>query len=273
MPDADTIAAKLKPLLKGRTKFALLFGSAAKGRLHAESDIDLAVYLDPPIEGFEKRAEFAEQLERAVGREIDLIVLNDADPIISMQAIQEGIPINDEAPGFLSLYKAQKTSEYIDFKRNREIIEQSLMKKGWPKWPKKDVLLAKISIVRNCLAMIRKATGLDPAALDDQMKQDVFILNLERSVQACIDMANTIIAQRGLMIPASYKQAFQILAKEKVITAETAGKMQKMAGFRNIAVHDYRQLDVAILKSILARHLPDLEDFCREIYPASGDGR
>ena len=41
--------------------------------------------------------------------------------------------------------------------------------------------------------------------------------------------------------------------------------MQKMCGFRNIAVHDYRTLSKPILKSILTDHLKDLEDFYGEI--------
>jgi len=38
-------------------------------------------------------------------------------------------------------------------------------------------------------------------------------------------------------------------------------KMQSMVGFRNIAIHDYQALDVEILKTILAKHLKDIEDF------------
>ena len=130
---------------------------------------------------------------------------------------------------------------------------------------KNDVILAKTAIVRNCLSMIQRATNLDPASLDDQMKQDVFVLNLERAVQACIDMANAVIAEKGFMMPSSYRQAFLILANHKIISHETSVKMQKMAGFRNIAVHDYQQLDLGILKSILTKNLKDLEDFSREI--------
>jgi uncharacterized protein YutE (UPF0331/DUF86 family) len=37
--------------------------------------------------------------------------------------------------------------------------------------------------------------------------------------------------------------------------------MQSMVGFRNIAIHDYQALDPGILKSILSKHLKDLEEF------------
>jgi uncharacterized protein YutE (UPF0331/DUF86 family) len=37
--------------------------------------------------------------------------------------------------------------------------------------------------------------------------------------------------------------------------------MEKMTGFRNIAIHDYQALDLDILKSILANNLQDMEEF------------
>lgn len=130
----------------------------------------------------------------------------------------------------------------------------------------KDVILAKISIVRNCLQSVVRATGQDPSTLDDQFVQDVFVLNLERATQACIDMANQLIASNGWMMPSSYRQAFTIIGSHKVIMPATVDKMQKMAGFRNIAIHDYQQLDLNILKSILSKNLGDLEEFCREVH-------
>ncbi len=137
----------------------------------------------------------------------------------------------------------------------------------------KDVVLAKISIIRNCLKSIEKATSGLPEKLDDQFTQDVFVLNLERAAQACIDMANTIIAIKGLMMPSSYKQAFSILEREGILSTEISDRMQKMAGFRNIAVHDYQQLNPAILKSILTHRLGDFEHYCKEMIKVFDEGR
>ena len=41
--------------------------------------------------------------------------------------------------------------------------------------------------------------------------------------------------------------------------------MEGMVGFRNIAVHNYQSLDGEILKSILDKHLEDLEEFYVEV--------
>ena len=132
----------------------------------------------------------------------------------------------------------------------------------------RDAILGKISNIRNCLFSIRNVTGMDPVALTDQIKQDVFVLNLERATQACIDMANLLIAQNGYELPRSYKHAFSILEANAIIDAGVSEKMRRMAVFRNIAIHDYVKLDVKILQSILTSNLTDIEDYCEAIHKA-----
>jgi uncharacterized protein YutE (UPF0331/DUF86 family) len=56
-----------------------------------------------------------------------------------------------------------------------------------------------------------------------------------------------------------------LLKDENVLEPELSERMQRMVGFRNIAVHDYQNLDIEILKSILTHHLIDLEDFYRVV--------
>ena len=96
--------------------------------------------------------------------------------------------------------------------------------------------------------------------------QNVFVLNLQRAVQAAIDMAHIVISQKGLKLPATYKDSFKILRDNKLIDEHLCEKMISMTGFRNIAVHDYQQIDKNILKTILQEHLIDLETFYSLIY-------
>jgi uncharacterized protein YutE (UPF0331/DUF86 family) len=130
----------------------------------------------------------------------------------------------------------------------------------------KDAILSKISIIKKCLNTIQKVTGLDPTILDDFIVEDVFVLNLQRAIQASIDIANIIIAMNGWRLPASYKDSFKELLKQKIIDQATFEQMSKMVGFRNIAVHEYQELNRAILESILKNNLIDLEKFYSLIY-------
>jgi uncharacterized protein YutE (UPF0331/DUF86 family) len=127
--------------------------------------------------------------------------------------------------------------------------------------PDKDIVLAKVATIQRCLDRICDVTGLDPKSLEDIDKQDIFVLNLQRAIQACIDLAAHAVASEHLGLPESVRDNFVILKEKGVIGPELASRMLKMTGFRNIAVHNYQALDLNILKSILVNNLKDIEDF------------
>jgi uncharacterized protein YutE (UPF0331/DUF86 family) len=54
------------------------------------------------------------------------------------------------------------------------------------------------------------------------------------------------------------------LEDARIIEPETAERMREMVGFRNIAIHEYQQLDTSILKDIVDDHLADFERFIQE---------
>lgn len=127
--------------------------------------------------------------------------------------------------------------------------------------PDRDVVLAKAAAIQKGLRRIKEVTGLFPERLDDLDVQDIFVLNLQRAIQSAIDLAAHIVASEGLGISDTIRGHFVLLENAKVITKALSQKMQSMAGFRNIAIHDYQNLDIEILKAILSKHLKDLEQF------------
>ncbi|MBD3347060.1 MAG: DUF86 domain-containing protein [Chitinivibrionales bacterium] len=135
----------------------------------------------------------------------------------------------------------------------------------------KDAILSKISIIKNCLKSIVRAKDMEEGAIDEIFLDDIISVNLQRAVQACIDIAHIIIAQKGLKLPATYKESFGILAKEKIITGSIASTMMKMVGFRNIAVHEYQAVDDTIMMSIIECHLKDFEVYYTQIYEYIND--
>lgn len=126
----------------------------------------------------------------------------------------------------------------------------------------KDLLFAKINNVQNSLERIKK-TSHQPHhdLLEDLDVQDIVVLNLQRAVQSVIDIAAHVVASENLGIPTSQKDLFLILEKNRMVTHHLSQAMQKMVGFRNIAVHDYSTIDPHILVSILEKHLGELENF------------
>ena len=41
--------------------------------------------------------------------------------------------------------------------------------------------------------------------------------------------------------------------------------MKGMVGFRNIAIHEYKQLDEEIVRDVIENHLGDIKEFVRAI--------
>ena len=121
-----------------------------------------------------------------------------------------------------------------------------------------DVVLSKINIVKNCLMAIEKATLNEK---DSDFLISIYELNLQRAIQACIDLSNVVIAKEGLGLPNTYRQSFEILEKHQVIDDSVRAKMVSMVGFRNISVHDYGQIKPEIVQSIVKNHLVDFEKF------------
>ena len=127
--------------------------------------------------------------------------------------------------------------------------------------PDRDIILAKVASIQRCLGRIRTVTSLSPESLDNIDTQDIFLLNLQRGIQAALDLAAHVVASEGLGLPERARESFSLMKNAGIIDGETALKMEKMTGFRNIAVHDYQSLDPDILKSILVYRLKDLENF------------
>ncbi len=121
-----------------------------------------------------------------------------------------------------------------------------------------DIILSKINIIKNCIMAIEKATLKEK---ESDFLLSIYEINLQRAVQACIDLANTIIAKEGLGLPNSYRQSFEILNTHGIINNEVSVKMKSMVGFRNISVHDYGVIKPEIVHSIVKNHLVDFESF------------
>jgi len=127
MSEKTEIIKILNKEYSDQVEFALIFGSFASGRNTPDSDIDLAFYLKKwPVNSNEK-IDFQVRVGSLFNREVDVIILNDADIIITMQVLANGELILNNNPGFFLDFKARKISQYIDFKRDRKIIEDAML--------------------------------------------------------------------------------------------------------------------------------------------------
>lgn len=133
----------------------------------------------------------------------------------------------------------------------------------------KAVILNKFETIEKCINRINEEYEGDSENLKDYRKMDMIILNLQRACEAVLDLAMYIVSTRKLGLPQNKRQAFVLLEENKIIDESMSRNMQGMVGFRNIAVHDYKEIDEDILKDVIENHLTDLLDFARVIFGLS----
>jgi uncharacterized protein YutE (UPF0331/DUF86 family) len=129
------------------------------------------------------------------------------------------------------------------------------------------VLRARFSKLERCIAKVRAALeDLDEEAyLQDTFLQDVVERNLQLASQIVLDVSTHVIAEQGWQSPDSYEEAIQILARHDVIPASLAGQLKGMAGFRNILVHEYLEIDEHQVYLAATDHLEDYELFAQHL--------
>jgi uncharacterized protein YutE (UPF0331/DUF86 family) len=84
---------------------------------------------------------------------------------------------------------------------------------------------------------------------------------LHLAVEACLDLANHWIGDRGLPVPDANRDTFTILEKAGELPAELAERLRGWAGFRNVLVHEYLEIDHSISYRAIRDELGDLESF------------
>ena len=132
-----------------------------------------------------------------------------------------------------------------------------------------DILVNKTTTIRRCIKRINEEyRGHEQELEDNYTRQDSIILNLERASQASIDLSSHLIRIKKLGVPKTSREVFKLLQEQHIISSETAEIMKKMVGFRNIAVHDYQNISLAIVKNIIEYHLSDFERFIKDIQQA-----
>lgn len=88
----------------------------------------------------------------------------------------------------------------------------------------------------------------------------------EKIIEAVIDLSFLMIKDKNLRIPEEDKEAFDILAKEKIISFELAERFKDAKGMRNIIAHEYGSVDEEIVFHSVTEELEkDVKEFIEKI--------
>lgn len=96
--------------------FAYIFGSYAQNSMRENSDIDIAIYLDKGID-IDRYLEIKINLSETCRREIDLVALNNAPPLLRHEVSKNHILLFSRDKALENRYKVKTLFEYNDIKR------------------------------------------------------------------------------------------------------------------------------------------------------------
>jgi uncharacterized protein len=117
--DLEQVLAKLRERLVPVPDGVLavyLFGSVARGQARPSSDVDVAVLYEvtPPATLAGMGLELASELELAIGRTVDLVVLNRAPADLIHRVLRDGVLVVDRDRNRRIEFEVKARNEYFD---------------------------------------------------------------------------------------------------------------------------------------------------------------
>ena len=107
--------------------------------------------------------------------------------------------------------------------------------------------------------------GISKEDLEEPEKYLALSMAIFQIMNRSIDIGNEIISgSKDIPLPGSYKETFQILHENKILSKETASNMTKLMKFRNAIAHEYYRITPTEMLN-LKDDVYDAEDFVSEI--------
>ena len=88
---------------------------------------------------------------------------------------------------------------------------------------------------------------------------------LQLSIECLLDIGTMLVTGLGLRRPERHQDVVDILVGAGVLSPELGARLAGIAGFRNILVHEYLQIDRNLVYQKLQEGVADFEDFAAEI--------
>lgn len=119
----------LEPLLARRkgVQLVFLFGSAVSRRMHRASDVDIGI-LFGPVPNVPQMSALTAELSSLLKKEVDLVVLNHASPILKMQILKTGVLVFARDLGAYHQFFVDTVNQYDDLKRIRKTCEDNILR-------------------------------------------------------------------------------------------------------------------------------------------------
>lgn len=120
--------------------------------------------------------------------------------------------------------------------------------------------------LREYLSQLHNAATLSFQDLtSDPLKLSGVKYYLQVAIEACVDIANHIIASEHLRAPKTYTDTFVVLNEQGILPEDFTQTCVQMAKTRNRLIHLYREVDGQELYKIITTELGVFDTFVRYI--------
>jgi uncharacterized protein YutE (UPF0331/DUF86 family) len=123
-----------------------------------------------------------------------------------------------------------------------------------------DLIAKKLAQIETCVEQLRRLSRPDQIASD--IREERFVEHtLQIAIQAVLDVASHIVSDGHLGEPRTSRELMDLLERGNWLSNDLAGRLRNMVGFRNILVHGYETVDLAIVRDVVEGRLGDLLEF------------
>jgi predicted nucleotidyltransferase len=117
----EEIKKRLAPIFKDEgLKLVLLFGSAILGKVHKQSDIDIAFLFNRPVDILSLTNRIIRLLH---ADNIDIVDLSRASPLLKFSVVKNGKLLYERLPGMFNEFYSLAFRMYVDTKKLRDAQE------------------------------------------------------------------------------------------------------------------------------------------------------
>ncbi len=127
-----------------------------------------------------------------------------------------------------------------------------------------ELIAKKLALIETCVRELQTLSR--PAEISRDVREERFVEHtLQIAIQAALDVASHIVSDQRLGEPRTNRELFDILERAGFLPNRLAANLKNMVGFRNILVHGYEIVDLAILREVVEDRLDDLLAFVKAI--------
>lgn len=131
-----------------------------------------------------------------------------------------------------------------------------------------EIIMERLRVVREEIAYLkeeRERIGSLERYMQNKRLRRAVERSLQVAIEACLDIGRRLIATENLRYAEENREVFQVLEEADIIPEQMLETMHAMAGFRNIIVHDYADVNDAAVYGIVTKRLGDFDAYAELI--------